>query len=279
MTSINITIDFEDFAHDLKRDLGIWETGPLRDEALWRSFYRIEEFKKAKGIDGITFFCTGIVAKKCPSLIKEIAAAGNEVACHYYYHDSLVKDGYQKVEKNLGIAKEVLQNITQKEVIGFRAPGFSVDPHDIQMFEIISKYFRYDSSLSSVRFNENNTKLKEVDLLYFPLNSIKIAGKNVQLGGSFLKIIPNFILRNIIKNAKVNEEVIQLYLHPYEFLITGDFLLTESELKGLSMVKRNYWKIRQHQWHTFYNQRILGVVDDLCRDLSYGGTLSENLLR
>jgi hypothetical protein len=279
MTSLSITIDFEDFSHDLKRDLGIWESGPIREEALWRSFYKIEEFKKSKGIDGITFFCTGIVAKKCPSLIKEIATAGNEVACHYYYHDSLIKDGYEKVEENLRLAKDVLQNITQKELLGFRAPRFSVNPHDIKMFEIISRYFRYDSSLSSVRYNENKTKLNEIDMVYFPLNSIKISGKNIQLGGSFLKIIPNIVLKSIINNARVNEEILQLYLHPYEFLKTGDFLLTQSELKGLSTFKRNYWNIRQHQWHTFYNQRILGVVDDLCSDLSFGGRLSDNLLR
>ena len=176
------------------------------------------------------------------------------------------------------IAKDVLENVTQKELLGFRAPGFSVDPHDIKMFEIISRHFRYDSSLSSVRFNENAAMLKEIDLIFFPLNSSKIAGRNIQLGGSFLKIIPNFILKDIIKNALINKEVLQVYLHPYEFTDTGDFVLSQSELKGLSVIKRNYWNFRQHQWHTFYNHRILGVVDDLCKDLSFGRTLSDYLL-
>jgi hypothetical protein len=279
MTSINITIDFEDFSHDLKRDLGIWKTGPLREDALWHSFYKIEKFKKAKGIDGITFFCTGVIAKKCPSLIKEIAAAGNEIACHYYYHDSLIKDGYEKVEKNLIMAKDVLQNTAQKELLGFRAPKFSINPHDTKMFEIISRYFQYDSSLSSVRFNENKNKLTEIDMVYFPLNSTKIGGRNLQLGGSFLKIIPNIVLKSIINNAIANEEILQLYLHPYEFLQTGDFLLSKSEFQGVSTLKRKYWMLRQHQWHTFYNKRILGVVDDLCRDLCFGRTLSDNLVR
>jgi hypothetical protein len=130
-----------------------------------------------------------------------------------------------------------------------------------------------------VLYNENKTKLNEIDMVYFPLNSTKISGKNIQLGGSFLKIIPKIVLKSIINNARVNEEILQLYLHPYEFLNTGDFLLTQSELKGLSAFKRNYWNIRQHQWHTFYNKRILGVVDDLCRDLNFGGRLSDNLLR
>ena len=44
-----LSIDFEDFSHDFKRELGVWDTGPLRVDALWRSYEKIDAFLKAHG--------------------------------------------------------------------------------------------------------------------------------------------------------------------------------------------------------------------------------------
>ena len=33
-----LSIDFEDFNHDLKRSLGIWKTGCLKSDVLWEKY-------------------------------------------------------------------------------------------------------------------------------------------------------------------------------------------------------------------------------------------------
>lgn len=278
MTTVYLTIDFEDFAHDLRRDLGLWESGQIREDALWKAFDNIEKYKDVLGIKGITYFCTAILAEKCPNLIKYISEKGNEVACHYYYHDSLVKHGYKKVKYNLEKAKNLLENTTNQEVLGFRAPRFSVNADDIEMFNLISTFFKYDSSLPSILFQKNKTKLLNTGLQFFPINSIKLLNRNVQLGGTFLKFFPKYIFEKIIETSIKNDDVLQVYLHPYEFLREGQFLLNWNDLEGLTKLKQFYWFYRQHQWHTFGNKRILQTVDYIFRDFRFGERLSNNLI-
>jgi hypothetical protein len=278
MKKVHLTIDFEDFAHDLRRDLGVWETGPIREKALWSSVEKIESFKQKKGIGGITYFCTGIIAEKCPKIIKHIADCGNEIACHYYYHDSLTIDGHQKVEYNLQKAIDVLQDVSNQKVVGFRAPKFSVDARDMKMYKILAKYFKYDSSIPSVKFYENRQELLKSGLKFFPINSIKINKTNLQLGGTFLKFIPNKILKKIIEVASAEKELIQVYLHPYEFLTDAEFAVNFGELKGLIFPKKAYWILRQNQWHTFYNDRVLSNMDSLFSDFQFGEKLCDELI-
>ena len=62
-----VSIDFEDFFHDLKRGLGLWETGPIKIKELWEKYNIINEFLKTYGKNNgkyATFFCTGVLAEK-----------------------------------------------------------------------------------------------------------------------------------------------------------------------------------------------------------------------
>ena len=43
-TKCFLSIDFEDFSHDFKRDRRIDIDGPLREEALWKAYEAIEAF-------------------------------------------------------------------------------------------------------------------------------------------------------------------------------------------------------------------------------------------
>ena len=83
-----LSIDFEDIAHDFKREFGIPQDGSLRADALRRAYAAIETFCRTD-LDGarLTFFTTGILAEKCPDIVARIAADGHEIACHYFWHD------------------------------------------------------------------------------------------------------------------------------------------------------------------------------------------------
>ena len=152
-----LSIDFEDFSHDFKRSLGIWETGPLCAEVLWEKYNIINNiFKKnnsKKGRAG-TFFCTGVIASKEPELIKKISNDGHEIACHYNFHDVMKGQSEYEIEKNLIEAKNSLEEASGKQVYGFRAPYFAIEKNSPNQYKIIEKLFTYDSSFICTKREE-----------------------------------------------------------------------------------------------------------------------------
>ena len=103
------SVDFEDYYHDKRRDLG--HNNPLfKIKSLWKSYEIINNYcNKYLNSKKITFFTTGIVAKEAKDLIRKISDDGHEVACHYNYHDSIHKSDRKNLINNLEIAIENLE--------------------------------------------------------------------------------------------------------------------------------------------------------------------------
>ena len=94
------TVDFEDFHYDALRHLNMSDP-PCREKALIKSYQRIKDIC-IRYLDNkkITFFVTGIVARKLPSLIKQIYDDGHEIGCHYNYHEDINKSHREYFAKN-----------------------------------------------------------------------------------------------------------------------------------------------------------------------------------
>ena len=125
-----LTIDFEDFSHNLKRNLGINKSSKIRSDLLWEKYRKINQiFQNNPSKIGRfgTFFCTAYIAEQEPSLIKQIASDGHEIACHYFYHDNVNTQSSSEFDLNLRKAKELLEIVSGREVIGFRAPNFAIE--------------------------------------------------------------------------------------------------------------------------------------------------------
>ena len=238
-----LSIDFEDFNHDLKRSLGIWETGPLNKDLLWEKYFLIKNCKSKKGRFG-TFFCTGIIASKEPSLIKRISDDGHEIACHYNHHDLMYNKSDYEIEKNLVEAKNLLEEASGKSLKGFRAPYFAIDKKNINQYKLVEKYFSYDSSFictskKEVKEFKKNMKLKQLKIL--PIYQRKLTKLTCRLGGSYLKLFPYFYTEWMVKMSSKNGFVPHIYLHPYEFGNSEKFGVSKSELSVLGFLKSNYW--------------------------------------
>ena len=146
-----LSIDFEDYYHDLKRSLGLWESGPTKSNELWEKYENINNFLKKYGEkEGqyATFFCTGILAKKEPNLISQIAKDGHEIACHYYYHDVIEYEENYNLYKNLRKAKDALEEVSNKNVKGFRAPYFLINKKNNIQYKIVEKVFECEYLLA-----------------------------------------------------------------------------------------------------------------------------------
>ncbi|WBU63655.1 polysaccharide deacetylase family protein [Paracoccus aerodenitrificans] len=260
--SLHLSIDFEDIAHDQKRDLGLWETGPLRIDALWRSYEEIDGFLSAHGGNRgrhATFFCTGVIASQAPDLIARMAADGHEIACHYYFHDEMDRQSIDVVRDMLARGRDVLQDASGQPVEGFRAPKFRIDRQGVEQYRAVQDIFGYDSSfptgnLTEIEAFRNRAGLDRLRIL--PIYSGKLAGRSMRLGGSYLKLFPASVGRRLIADAEKAGFAPHIYLHPYEFTPSGAYRLSAAERRPLGLRQSLYWGLRQNQWHMVGNRSL-----------------------
>lgn len=280
-----LSIDFEDFAHDLKRDLGLWETGPLRIEALWRSYAAIDEFLTAHGGPQgrkATFFCTGIIAEQAPDLIARMAADGHEIACHYHFHDEMDRQDIATVTSMLARARDTLEAAAGQPVRGFRAPKFRIARDAPEQYRAVAATFAYDSSfptgdLASVVAFRDALGLGEFPILPIFAGRFRGKGPMLRLGGTYLKLFPLAVARDLVAQARRAGFMPHIYLHPYEFVADGRYALSTTERRPLGWRKAAYWGLRQAQWNRIGNAGLSGKLAALIGAQGLGGRLDRDL--
>lgn len=116
-----------------------------------------------------TFFVLGEVAADHPGRIREIAAAGHEIACHADLH--LRVDDRPPSEFLAGVtaAKAALEDLIGAEISGFRAPEWSLRRLDHPLLPaLVDLGFRYDSSLTPVPGSGRLANPRDVVRLEWP---------------------------------------------------------------------------------------------------------------
>ncbi|MGI6084367.1 MAG: polysaccharide deacetylase family protein [Acetivibrionales bacterium] len=73
---------------------------------------------KAKG----TFFIVGIWAKKYPDAVKLISDRGHEIANHGYSHAHMAQIPESKIQEEILLCSDILEEITGKKITLFRPP-------------------------------------------------------------------------------------------------------------------------------------------------------------
>src|SRR5215813_14820961 len=121
-----ITVDVEEYFHATEVQQGVcesdWRTLPSRLRPQVHATLEVFEEKKVKG----TFFILGWVAEREPKLIREIADAGHEIACHSYAHRRVLSLSPEEFREDLRRARGMIEDAAGRRVIGYRAPTFSI---------------------------------------------------------------------------------------------------------------------------------------------------------
>lgn len=91
-----------------------------------------------------TFFIPGIVAETHPDTVASIVAAGHEIACHGYTHDSPASLSKEDEIDQLVRSKKILEGFSS-EITGYRAPLGEISPHTNAL--LAEHGFFYSSSL------------------------------------------------------------------------------------------------------------------------------------
>jgi polysaccharide deacetylase family protein (PEP-CTERM system associated) len=248
-----ISFDIEDWFHRI-------DTQDFSDSKIWDRFNSSIEISTNLILDILeefdtksTFFIVGWVAQKYPSLIKRIAEAGHEIACHSFFHKPVHTMQQNEFREDLRSCIDKLQELTGKRILGFRAPGFSIFPENQWAFEtMIDLGLRYDSSLLSsnlVNFKNILDKKNELYkfnfahqnnyLLELPVSSIGFKKMHFPYcGGGYLRLLPKILLSTLVKKRINCGKSNVLYLHP------RDLINDHSQVKPFSMIHlKNHYGI------------------------------------
>lgn len=141
-----------------------------------------------------TFFFTGYIAKLYPEVVKMILTDGHEVASHGKSH--LPKNGFDvmpfdKQKRHLEYTKKLLEDISGREVISFRAPALRVSKNTAKA--LIETGHSIDSSIASQRFDFflSFGGLQKLKWLTAPRLPYKVDPENIfRKGDSHLVEIP-----------------------------------------------------------------------------------------
>jgi polysaccharide deacetylase family protein (PEP-CTERM system associated) len=242
-----MSVDLEDYFCDLP-----FETWSHYQSRVLKNTEKILELFEKNNAKA-TFFTLGYIAEKFPDLIKEIDNRGHEIASHGYAHLDIRKVTKEKFEEDLKKSIDILENITGKKILGFRAPYFSIDKKSFWAMEILSKYFKYDSSIFPVKtplygirnaprnmYKPNILNPIIVDskssLIEIPMatDRIPFIGNIPIAGGFYLRFLPYFYMKYGLKKINKNKNSFIFYIHPKDL----DFEMP---------------KINEYTWHHYHN--------------------------
>lgn len=190
---------------------------------------RVLAFLAERGVRG-TFFVVGRVAEAAPGLVRKIAAAGHELACHSYRHTPLQRESPATFRAETGLAKTLIEQAGGVPVSGYRAPTFSLTARTAWVLdELRALDFRYSSSIvpaAHPRFGYSgvpDTPFRWANgLVEFPVPLVRIGPIRMPyLGGIYLRYLPAWLTQRWARSCR--DGVLWTYLHPYDFDATEPY--------------------------------------------------------
>ena len=179
-----------------------------------------------RGIEA-TFFVLGYVATRDPELVQEIDDRGHEIATHGYAHRSLEEMFPEEFRDDLRHSITIVQNITGKDVLGFRAPNFSLTKKTAPWaLEILGEFhLRYDSSVFPSNTHPVHSFVEESPIIHQLSNGmIEVPISCVDLfrfrlpatGGAYFRHSPFWLSASLIEWCERHGTPALFFIHPWE---------------------------------------------------------------
>src|SRR5262245_5382928 len=224
-----LTVDVEDyyhveaFANVIRRE--DWQKWESRIE---RNTHRLLELFASHNTKG-TFFILGWVAERHRRLVREIASAGHEIACHGYDHQLISNQNHAEFRADIRRAKFLLEDISGEPVVGYRAPTYSITQRTIWALDVlVEEGFQYDSSIFPIYHDRYGIPDAERfphvicretgDTIEFPPSTVRVAGQNLPVaGGGYFRLLPYWTFRWGIRRINRTERHSAIFMvHAWE---------------------------------------------------------------
>ena len=222
-----LTVDVEDYFHVTAFTNDV-------DRARWGSFESRVERNTARLLElfaqhdvRATFFVLGWVAERYPRIVRDLQAAGHEIACHGLTHQLIYKQTPALFREETLRAKAVLEDQAGTAVIGYRAATYSIVRQSMWALDILEESgFLYDSSIFPVRHDlygvpdapRGPHRVASGRLLEVPLTTVTVAGQRLPCaGGGYFRLLPYSVFRWALRRVNSLDGMPAIfYMHPWE---------------------------------------------------------------
>lgn len=251
-----VSVDVEDYFHEVPGGERVFEERRLPSN-LARNVESLLELFDAHGVKA-TFFVLGCAAHRIGQQLERIAAEGHEIASHGFGHERATWITREEFGEDLRRGKAAIEDLTGREVRGYRAPFFAVTDANLwALEEIRDAGFAYDSSVCPVKnFAYGIPTAPERPhtlangLLEIPMSQVRMLGYRFMVsGGFYLRAYPWPLTRFLLARRR-DELPFVLYIHPWEWdepqLNVWDLGIDHPALE---------WRPRLMKWITTYNRK------------------------
>lgn len=191
---------------------------------------RILELMADHGCRRATFFVLGRFAERHSQVVRQIHAAGHEVASHGYGHEEVFRQTPSAFREDITRATAILSDIVGIRPCGYRAPDFSIVGESLWALDVLAECgYEYDSSIFPITKARYGipawpTEPASVQLdnglriLEFPMTATIVLGRRVPIsGGGYARLLPRFLLGQLLaREIRQRRIPPAFYCHPYE---------------------------------------------------------------
>jgi len=159
--------------------------------------------------------------------VRALATEGHEVASHGYGHELVTSQTPRSFREDVQRSKQILEDLTGKSVVGYRAPSFSITDRTPWAFPILAEAgYLYDSSIYK-RFrcaaaSTSSAKAVPVKTEFgvvweVPPSTMSVCGFHIPVaGGGYFRLFPYAVSRLCLRQLERQGAQLVVYLHPWE---------------------------------------------------------------
>jgi polysaccharide deacetylase family protein (PEP-CTERM system associated) len=217
------TVDVEEWFHANYDDQPI-EPG-LTDDRVEAQTECLLDLLEGAGDSTATFFVLGDTARSHPRIVEQIAGRGHEIASHNLSHDRIDRMEIGEFRRQCRESKALLEDLAQREVLGFRAPSWSVGSGSTPWLwdELHAAGYRYSSSVFPFgTFLYGDSRAPRVanrqgGIWEIPPSTAVVMGRRIPFsGGFYLRVCPSWLIAALAGRLYEAGESVMYYIHPRE---------------------------------------------------------------
>lgn len=174
----------------------------------------------------ITFFTVGQVARLYPELLQEIQHRGHEIACHSDLHLPVAGQTADQFRADLEANISSLHKAGVKQVVGYRAPIFSLTAKAAQWAYPILRDcgITYSSSVLPAKnplfgWPEFGTApvFTEAGVWEIPMSIAPVGPLKLPVaGGVYFRVLPRWLMLRKLRSLLQENGFVASYFHPYD---------------------------------------------------------------
>jgi polysaccharide deacetylase family protein (PEP-CTERM system associated) len=223
-----MSVDVEDYFQ-------VWAFSDVIDKKSWDGFRPRVDAATRRALDlfdrtgaKATFFMLGWVAERFPRLARDIVARGHEIASHGCDHAKVFDQTPEEFRSDALRSRKIIEDASGAAVIGYRAPGFSIDARTPWAHETLAEIgYLYSSSSHPIAHDHYGDPdgprnpyfpLGGCGFMEAPVATAQWLGRRMSAaGGGWFRAAPLLLSESLIdKAAATLSGPVIFYFHPWE---------------------------------------------------------------